>query len=348
MFRIALAGLWKSWRRALVQVHPDTVVRWQRQRFRRYWAQLSSKPRRKVGRPSIGTPIRNLIQNMARANSLWRAPRIHGELLKLGIKISERTVSRILRTVKRPPSQSWKTFLQNHLGEIVATDVFTVPTVRMRVLFMFIVLEHQRRKVLHFGVTQHPTSEWVGQHDKITDAIPKMIIYTEVEKLRCARKIVAYKAANPGITLDDTVYHEFITKQGAGIDAKHLTLWPAKTPGQAQKIDHWSGLDLRSRALKIGDLFVQIYDVQQPQWSWQVHSGITGIVNLKAETFSAIAGSCLKSCADFHKEILAAISEEFHLDKHDHKISGKLEGSYWMALARDQQEAEQILRYHTG
>jgi hypothetical protein len=218
----------------------------------------------------------------------------------------------------------------------------------MRVLFVFIVLEHQRRKVLHFGVTEHPTSEWVGQHDKITDAIPKMIIYTEVEKLRCARKIVAYKAANPGITLDDTVYHEFITKQGAGIDAKHLTLWPSKTPGQAQKIDHWSGLDLRSRALKIGDLFVQIYDVQQPQWSWQVHSGITGIVNLKAETFSAIAGSCLKSCADFHKEILAAIIEEFHLDKHDHKISGKLEGSYWMALARDQQEAEQILRYHTG
>ena len=82
MFWIVLAGLWKGWRRALVQVHPDTVVRWQRQRFRRYWAQLSCKPRRKVGRPSIGKPIRNLIQNMARANSLWRAPRIHGELLK--------------------------------------------------------------------------------------------------------------------------------------------------------------------------------------------------------------------------------------------------------------------------
>jgi len=163
MFWMVLAGLWKGWRRALVQVHPDTVVRWQRQRFRRYWAQLSCKPRRKVGRPSIGKPIRDLIQAMARANSLWRAPRIHGELLKLGIKISERTVSRILRTVKRPPSQTWKTFLQNHLGEIVAIDFFTVPTVRMRVLFVFIVLEHQRRKVLHFGVTEHPTSEWVGQ-----------------------------------------------------------------------------------------------------------------------------------------------------------------------------------------
>ena len=100
---------------------------------------------------------------MARLNALWRAPRIHGELLKLGIDVAERTVSRILRTIKRPPSQTWKTFLQNHIGEIVATDFFTVPTLRLRVLFVFVVLEHQRRKVLHFGVTEHPTAEWVAQ-----------------------------------------------------------------------------------------------------------------------------------------------------------------------------------------
>ena len=116
MFWIALAGVWKGWRRVLVLVHPDTVVRWQRQRFRRYWAQLSGKPNGKVGRPSIGKFVRNLIQTMVRANPLWRAPRIHGELLKLGIRVSERTVSRILRTVTRPPSQSWKTFLRNHTG----------------------------------------------------------------------------------------------------------------------------------------------------------------------------------------------------------------------------------------
>jgi putative transposase len=90
---------------------------------------------------------------MARANPLWRAPRIHGELLKLGIEVSERTVSRILQTVKRPPSQTWKTFLKNHMGEIVATDFFTVPTFRMRVLFVFLVVEHARRKVVHFAVT---------------------------------------------------------------------------------------------------------------------------------------------------------------------------------------------------
>lgn|ERR1700731_4454482 len=94
---------------------------------------------------------------------MWRAPRIHGELRKLGIKVSERTVSRILAIVKRPPSQTWRTFLKNHVGEIVATDFFTVPTVGLRVLFVFLVFAHERRRVLHFGITEHPTTQWVGQ-----------------------------------------------------------------------------------------------------------------------------------------------------------------------------------------
>jgi len=163
VFWIVLAKVWKDWRQALVVVHPDTVVRWQRQRFRRYWANLSVNCSGKLGRPSVGQQIRDLINNIAHANPLWRAPRIHGELLKLGVKIWERTVSRILQTVKRPPSQTWRTFLQNHIAGIVATDFFTVPTVRLRVLFVFIVLEHQRRKLLHFRVTEHPTAEWVAQ-----------------------------------------------------------------------------------------------------------------------------------------------------------------------------------------
>jgi hypothetical protein len=104
-----------------------------------------------------------LIRQMAIANPLWRAPRLHGELRMLGITISERTVSRILRTVPRPPSQTWKTFLRNHLGQIVSVDFFTVPTIRLRVLFVFLVLEHRRREVLHFNVTDHPTSGWVAQ-----------------------------------------------------------------------------------------------------------------------------------------------------------------------------------------
>jgi transposase InsO family protein len=161
-FWIALSAVWKDWRRTLFVVHPDTVVRWQRERFRRYWAQRSKKSGRR-GRPRIRRQVRELIRTIACANPLWRAPRIHGELRKLGIEVSERTVSRVLRTVKRPPSQTWKTFLQNHIGEIVAIDFFTVPTIRLRVLFVFLVLEHQRRKVLHFGVTEHPNAEWAAQ-----------------------------------------------------------------------------------------------------------------------------------------------------------------------------------------
>jgi transposase len=148
---IALSFMWKGWRKALVVVHPDTLVRWQRKRFRRYWASLSKRPRR-LGRRSLCPEIRTLIQTLAQANPLWRAPRIHGELQKLGIVISERTVSRVLRTIKRPPSQTWKTFLQNHIGEIVAVDFFTVPTIRLKVLFVFLVIEQQRRKIFHFGI----------------------------------------------------------------------------------------------------------------------------------------------------------------------------------------------------
>jgi putative transposase len=154
-FWITLSVLWKDWRQALVVVHPDTVVRRQRERFRRYWSQLSKSPGR-IGRPPIRMEIRNLIRTLAEANRLWRAPRIHGELLKLGIAVSERTVSRVLETVKRPPSQTWTTFLKNLIAEIVAVDSFTVPTIRLQVLFVFLAIEHQRRRVLHFNVTEHP------------------------------------------------------------------------------------------------------------------------------------------------------------------------------------------------
>jgi putative transposase len=161
-FWIALSVAWKEWRPALCVVHPDTVVSWQRERFRRYWTNLSKRSAT-VGRPPVSPEVRTLIRTLAQTNPLWRAPRIHGELQKLGVEVSERTVSRILRTIKRPPSQSWKTLLQNHIGDIVAIDFFTVPTIRLRVLFVFLVIEHKRRRVLHFGVTEHPTAEWASQ-----------------------------------------------------------------------------------------------------------------------------------------------------------------------------------------
>jgi putative transposase len=158
VFWIALRRLWSGWRGPLAYVQADTVVRWQRERFRRFWARLSKPHRRRRGRPGTAAEIRQLIQRMVAANPLWRAPRIHGELKMLGITISERTVSRILRCLRRPPSQTWKTFLHNHIGQLVSIDFFTVPTVTMRVLFVFIVLEHRRREVLHFNVTENPTA----------------------------------------------------------------------------------------------------------------------------------------------------------------------------------------------
>jgi putative transposase len=163
LFWVSLRQLWSGWRGALVFLQPDTVVRWHRERFRNFWARLSKHNGRRRGRPPLASDIRQLILRMATANPLWRAPRIHGELKMLGIEVSERTVSRILRTVPRPPSQTWKTFLKNHLGQTVSVDFFTVPTITLKVLFVFLVLAHRRREVLHFNVTEHPTAEWTAR-----------------------------------------------------------------------------------------------------------------------------------------------------------------------------------------
>jgi len=163
LFWVGLSGVWRNWRCPLLYVQADTVVRWQRERFRKFWARLSRVNRRHRGRRATAVEIRRLIEEMVESNPLWRAPRLHGELKMLGIEISERTVSRILRKLPRPPSQTWKTFLRNHIGQMVSIDFFTVPTVTMRVLFVFLVLEHRRRQVLHFNVTEHPTADWTSQ-----------------------------------------------------------------------------------------------------------------------------------------------------------------------------------------
>jgi len=163
VFWITLRRYWSGWRQPLLYVQADTVARWQRERFRRFWARLSKRHGRGRGRPATGVEIRRLIEQMVVANPLWRAPRIHGELKMLGIAMSERTVSRILRELRRPPTQTWKTFLHNHLDQSVSIDFFTVPTITMKVLFVFIVLEHRRRRVLHFNVTEHPTAAWTSQ-----------------------------------------------------------------------------------------------------------------------------------------------------------------------------------------
>jgi putative transposase len=168
LFWVWLARVWAGWRQPLVIVTPDTVVRWQRRRFREYWTKLSDRPR--GGRPPVDAEVKALVTRLAAANPLWGAPRIHGELLKLGINVAERTVSRLLPKRRTPPSQTWRTFLANHVRDLVSIDFFTVPSASMRVLFVLVVLVHDRRRVVHFNVTEHPNAHWTAQ--QIVEAFP--------------------------------------------------------------------------------------------------------------------------------------------------------------------------------
>jgi len=152
-----LSRFWPGWRSALLIVKPETVIAWPRKGFGLYW---TWKSRVWNGRPSVGQEIRDLIRRMSLANPRWGAPRIHGELLKLGIEVSQGTVAKYMVRHRRPPSQTWRTFLENHLKDLVSTDVFVVPTATFRLLFVFVVLSHDRRRPIHFGVMSHPTAEW--------------------------------------------------------------------------------------------------------------------------------------------------------------------------------------------
>jgi transposase InsO family protein len=148
-------------------IRPETVIRWHRQGFRAFWRW---KSRSRGGHPAILREIRDLIREMSRANWLWGAPRIHGELLKLGVEVAESTVAKYM--VKRPrrPGQSWATFLRNHAAGIAATDLFVVPTIGFKLLYCLVVLAHGRRELVHHAVTAHPTAEWVAR--QMTEAFP--------------------------------------------------------------------------------------------------------------------------------------------------------------------------------
>jgi len=164
---ILLSRLWPDWRHWLRILKPDTVVRWHRRGFARYWTWRS---RRRPGRPCVASAIRDLIQQMCQANFLWGAPRIHGEILKLGLEVAPSTVGKYVRRHRKPPSQTWRTFLKNHMKQTASMDFFTVPTATFRVLFVFIVLSHDRRRIVHFNVTEHPTEDWTVQ--QIREAFP--------------------------------------------------------------------------------------------------------------------------------------------------------------------------------
>jgi len=168
VFWVWLSRLWTRWRSCLVVVKPETVIRWHRQGFKAFWRRKSRK--RRPGRPPVDGEIRRLIRRMSRENPTWGAPRIQSELSLLGCTVAESTVARYMDRSSKPPSQTWRTFLRNHTDQIVAVDFFTVPTIRFRVLYCFLVLRHDRRRVVHFNVTVSPTAEWTAQ--QVIEAFP--------------------------------------------------------------------------------------------------------------------------------------------------------------------------------
>jgi putative transposase len=157
LFWAWLSRLWSGWQHALTFVQPRTVIAWQRRRFRNYWRQLSRSGT--PGRPAIAQDVRELIHTMSQANPTWGAPRIVGELRKLGIEVAKSTVEKYRGPMRTPPSSTWKTFLNNHRQDLVSLDFFTVPTVTYKVLFVLLILTHERRRVVHFNVTEHPTRD---------------------------------------------------------------------------------------------------------------------------------------------------------------------------------------------
>lgn len=174
LFWSTLRRFWPGWGDVLVIVKPETVAGWHRAGFRQYWRWRS---RRHGGRPKIIDEIRRLNRRMAEENAGWGAAKIHGEILKLGFEVSERTVARYLRRIRRSgdPAKRWLAFLQNHREVIVAFDFFTVPTITFKRRYCFFAIKHGRRRILHFNVTRRPAPEWVVQ--QLRDAFPEVDPY---------------------------------------------------------------------------------------------------------------------------------------------------------------------------
>ena len=162
---VLLYRLWPRCLEAMVLVKPATVIQWHRRGFRLFW-----RWRSRSGRPSVEREIRDLIRQMSSANPLWGAPRIHGELLKLGIEISQATVAKYMVRRRGTPSQNWRTFLRNHAEGIAAIDMFVVAFASFRLLYVTIILTHERRRIIHTAVTEHPTAAWLSR--QVTEAFP--------------------------------------------------------------------------------------------------------------------------------------------------------------------------------
>jgi transposase InsO family protein len=169
IFWVGLSRLWAGWRSSLVIIQPATVLAWHRQGFRLYWRWKSRG--RSMGRPPLDLELRTLIRRMARENPTWGRRRIQGELRFLGYELAELTVAKYMRRPSPRPSSTWRTFLDVHIGDIVAIDFFVVPTLTFRLLFGFLVLRHDRRELVHVDVTDHPTAAWAAQ--QLVESFPE-------------------------------------------------------------------------------------------------------------------------------------------------------------------------------
>jgi putative transposase len=171
LFWVLARRFWPAWKQTLIIVGSETVVRWHRSGFAHFWRAIS-KARRMLGRRRISKEVRDLIFRMVAKNPTWGAPRIHGELLMLGFDVSKRTISRWMKKAPKNPERAkrWLAFLRNHREAIAAMDFFTARTITFGVLYCFFVIRHDRRRILHFNVTKHPTSLWVIQ--QLREAFP--------------------------------------------------------------------------------------------------------------------------------------------------------------------------------
>jgi putative transposase len=215
---VTLARVWSHWRDALILVKPETVIGWHRRGFRCYWRWKSRA--RPCGRPTLSSELIELIKTMHQANPTWGAPRIHGELLKLGIELAQSTVSKYLPRLQRPPSQGWRTFLRNHLGEVIAIDFAVVPTVKGQLLFAFVVLSLARRRVLQVNVTANPTGAWTAQ--QMVDALPWP---------PTARYVIRDR---------DRIYGETFQRRVEHLELKHVVI-AARSPWQNAYVERFIG-----------------------------------------------------------------------------------------------------------
>jgi len=218
VFWVWLSRIWRNWRSVLLIVRPGTVVRWHRQGFRLYWRWKSR--RRKTGRPKVKKEIRELIRRMCRENPTWGAPRMQSELHLLGYDVAESTVAKYMRRRGKPPSQTWRTFLENHVEDIAAVDFFTVPTATFRVLYCFVVLCHERRRVVHLGVTANPTAAWTAQ--QVIEAFP----YDEAPRFLIRDR--------------DSIYGEFFKRRVKGMGIEEVVIAP-QSPWQNPYVERLIG-----------------------------------------------------------------------------------------------------------